>query len=125
MGVLCQSLTGADLPRNSPVMAATVFTITALVLLLVFPSSPSPLLRKRAADSMSLAEGNAEPISAMNGFYGNSLYRPYGFSSWGVGSSGYMRNSIVVTGPHICIEYTCACTCSRARAREALMRTKL
>ena len=23
---------------------------------------------------------------------------------------------------HICIEYTCACTCSRARAREALMR---
>jgi len=30
---------------------------------------------KRAADAMSLADGNAEPISAMDGFYGNPLYR--------------------------------------------------
>merc|ERR1712106_645593 len=121
MGTLCQSLAGADLV---PVMAATHAPLLIMVLL-VFPSSPSPLVVKRAAEAMSLAEGNAEPISAMNGFYGNPLYRPYGFSSWGVGSSGYMRNSVVVTGPNICIEYTCACTCSRARAREALMRTKL
>eukprot|EP00090_Calanus_glacialis_P036422 TRINITY_DN621_c0_g1_i6.p1 TRINITY_DN621_c0_g1~~TRINITY_DN621_c0_g1_i6.p1 ORF type:complete len:104 (+),score=23.35 TRINITY_DN621_c0_g1_i6:42-314(+) len=82
-------------------MAASVLTILSLVLLLVFPTSPSPLLVKRAADAMSLAEGNAEPISAMNGFYGNPLYRPYGFGAWGYGSTGFMRNSIVETGPNI------------------------
>merc|ERR1712123_242929 len=87
------------LHTSRPVMAATVFTTLTLVLLLVFPTSPLPV--KRAADAMSLAEGNAEPISAMNGFYGNPLYRPYGFSSWGFGSSGYMRNSVVVAGPNI------------------------
>merc|ERR1712106_867302 len=85
--------------RVSPVMAATHAPLFIMVLL-VFSSSPSPLV-KRAAEALSLAEGNAEPISAMNGFYGNPLYRPYGFSSWGVGSSGYMRNSVVVTGPNI------------------------
>ena len=42
------------------------------VLLLVLPISCSPH-GKRAADA--LAVGNAEPISAMNGFYGNPLYR--------------------------------------------------
>ena len=42
------------------------------VLLLVVPISCSPH-GKRAADA--LAVGNAEPISAMNGFYGNPLYR--------------------------------------------------
>jgi len=56
---------------------------------------------KRAADAMSLADGNAEPISAMDGFYGNPLYRPYGFGSWGYGSTGYMRNSIIVQGPNL------------------------
>ena len=30
---------------------------------------------KRSPDAMSLAEGNAEPITALNGFYGNPLYR--------------------------------------------------
>eukprot|EP00090_Calanus_glacialis_P036420 TRINITY_DN621_c0_g1_i4.p1 TRINITY_DN621_c0_g1~~TRINITY_DN621_c0_g1_i4.p1 ORF type:complete len:104 (+),score=26.25 TRINITY_DN621_c0_g1_i4:42-314(+) len=81
-------------------MAASVLTILSLVLLLVFPTSPSPLLVKRAADAMSLAEGNAEPISAMNGFYGNPIYRPYGFGSWGYGSAGYGLHSTVVYGPN-------------------------
>merc|ERR1712038_1015061 len=71
MGVTVQSLT-------RPVMAAThlVYTLTLLVLLLVLPTNSSPY-GKRAADA--LAVGDAEPISAMNGFYGNPLYRPYGF----------------------------------------------
>lgn len=30
---------------------------------------------KRSPDAMSLADGNAEPISAHDGFYGNPLYR--------------------------------------------------
>merc|ERR1712215_143135 len=82
------------------VMAVTVATTFILAMLLVFPlSSPVPV--KRAADPMSLADGNAEPISAMDGFYGNPLYRPYGFSSWSYGSNGYMLNSIVVRGPNI------------------------
>ena len=54
-------------------MAYLILFLTHQVLLLVFPTSPLPV--KRAADAMSLAEGNAEPISAMNGFYGNPLYR--------------------------------------------------
>ena len=56
-------------------MAYLILFLTHQVLLLVFPTSPLPV--KRAADAMSLAEGNAEPISAMNGFYGNPLYRLY------------------------------------------------
>ena len=34
----------------------------------------TPLV-KRSPDALSLAEGNAEPITALNGFYGNPLYR--------------------------------------------------
>ena len=30
---------------------------------------------KRSPDALSLAEGNAEPIQALNGFYGNPIYR--------------------------------------------------
>merc|ERR1711936_225540 len=99
MGVLCQSLTRVAVLLLYIVMAATVPSIIVRVLLLVLPLSATPV--KRAADAMSLADGNAEPISAMDGFYGNPLYRPYGFSSWGYGSNGYMLNSIVVRGPNI------------------------
>merc|ERR1712106_385248 len=63
-------------------------------------SYPHQIVR-RSADAMSLADGSAEPIYAMNGFYGNPLYRPYGFGSWGFGSAGYGLNSVVVPGKNI------------------------
>merc|ERR1712008_203003 len=31
-----------------------------------------------------LSEGNSESIQAYYGFYGNPIYRPYGFGSWGL-----------------------------------------
>merc|ERR1711937_408684 len=90
--------TACPVPAQSltrPVMAAThlVYTLATLVLLLVLPISCSPH-GKRAADA--LAVGNAEPISALNGFYGNPLYRPYGFGAWGYGSSGYMSKALEI-----------------------------
>merc|ERR1712203_321854 len=88
---------GIDQSLTRPVMAAThlVYTLTLLVLLSVLPTSSSPY-GKRAADA--LAVGDAEPISAMNGFYGNPLYRPYGFGAWGYGSAGYMKSHLVIPG---------------------------
>ena len=62
------------------------------VLLLVCGLAARPT--KRAADA--LAVGGAEPVDAMRGFYGNPLYRPYGFGAWGFGSHGYMLNSLVL-----------------------------
>merc|ERR1712072_843495 len=42
-----------------------------------------------------LSDGDAESIQAFYGFYGNPIYRPYGFGAWGVGSSGFGYNTMV------------------------------
>merc|ERR1712106_767075 len=76
------------------VMAAVRVISLVWVLLLVFSASSTPV--KRSAAPLSLADGNAEPINAMDGFYGNPLYRPYGFGSW-----GYGFHSTTVYGPNI------------------------
>merc|ERR1712106_39853 len=89
MGVTSQSLTSAD-------MAAVRIMLAVLIVLSAAASSPV----KRSAAPLSLAEGNAEPINAMNGFYGNSIYRPYGFGSWGYGPHGYGVHSTTIYGPH-------------------------
>merc|ERR1712128_116497 len=89
MGVTSQSLTSAD-------MAAVRIMLAVLLVLSAVSGSPV----KRSAAPLSLAEGNAEPINAMNGFYGNPIYRPYGFGSWGYGSHGYGVHSPTLYGPH-------------------------
>merc|ERR1712123_310292 len=89
MGVISQSLTSAD-------MAAVRIMLVLVVVLSSVSGSPV----KRSAAPLSLAEGNAEPINAMNGFYGNPIYRPYGFGSWGYGSHGYGVHSTTLYGPH-------------------------
>ena len=63
--------------RSILFISVKIILVPLHVLLLVFPSPLASPLVKRAAEAMSLAEGNAEPISAMNGFYGNPLYRLY------------------------------------------------
>merc|ERR1712128_52901 len=88
--VTSQSLTSTDM--------AAVTRIMLVMLLVLSAVSSSPV--KRSAASLSLAEGNAEPINAMNGFYGNPIYRPYGFGSWGYGSHGYGVHSTTLYGPH-------------------------
>merc|ERR1712128_260885 len=85
-----QSLTSTDM--------AAVTRIILVVLIVLSSVSGSPV--KRSAAPLSLAEGNAEPINAMNGFYGNPIYRPYGFGSWGYGSHGYGVHSTTLYGPH-------------------------
>merc|ERR1711892_1041486 len=87
--VTSQSLTSTD-------MAAVRIMLVVLVVLSAVSGSPV----KRSAAPISLAEGNAEPINAMNGFYGNPIYRPYGFGSWGYGSHGYGEHSTTLYGPH-------------------------
>merc|ERR1711892_308877 len=87
--VTSQSLTSTD-------MAAVRIMLVVLVVLSAVSSSPV----KRSAAPLSLAEGNAEPINAMNGFYGNPIYRPYGFGSWGYGSHGYGVHSTTLYGHH-------------------------
>jgi len=42
-----------------------------------------------------LSDGDAESIQAFYGFYGNPIYRPYGFGAWGVGSKGFGYNPMV------------------------------
>merc|ERR1711913_82108 len=85
---------------NSEVMAAQRLVSLALLVLVYVCCGVEMSPVKRSPDALSLAEGNAEPITALNGFYGNPLYRPYGFGSWGVGSTGFMKNSVLVTGPN-------------------------
>merc|ERR1712098_957416 len=85
-------------------MATTLKSMTALLTLVLLVSpclSHSLQVVRREAEPMSLADGDAEPIYAMNGFYGNPLYRPYGFGSWGWGSAGYGLNRVVVKGNNI------------------------
>merc|ERR1711892_1351033 len=91
MGVTRQSLPSVD-------MAAVTLRMILVVLLVLSVVSASPV--KRSAAPLSLAEGNAESINAMNGFYGNPIYRPYGFGSWGYGSHGYGVHSTTLYGPH-------------------------
>merc|ERR1712027_114865 len=82
-------------PSPTVVMAAhRLLSLAALILVFVCCVEMSPV--KRSPGAMSLADGNAEPIHAMNGFYGNPLYRPYGFGSWGYGSAGYMSHSLEI-----------------------------
>merc|ERR1712001_348859 len=98
MGVVLRSLTGEHLSLlyYTIVMAAQRFlSLAGLVLLYVCFVVSTPLM-KRSPDAMSLAEGNAEPITALNGFYGNPLYRPYGFGAWGYGSQGYMSQALEI-----------------------------
>merc|ERR1712106_893935 len=90
MGVTSQSLTSTDM--------AAVTRIMLVVLLVLSVVSASPV--KRSAAPLSLAEGNAESINAMNGFYGNPIYRPYGVGSWGYGSDGYGLHTNTLYGPH-------------------------
>merc|ERR1712123_417383 len=92
MGI-SQSLTSTD-------MAAVRIMLIPLQAVLIVLSSVSGSPVKRSAAPLSLAEGNAEPINAMNGFYGNPIYRPYGFGSWGYGSHGYGVHSTTLYGPH-------------------------
>jgi len=82
-------------------MAASyrVLAVLALVLLIVSLGQSVPV--KRSADAFGLADGDSEPVYAMQGFYGNPLYRPYGFGSFGWGSTNFMRGHTVVTGPNI------------------------
>merc|ERR1711892_730951 len=87
--VTSQSLTSAD-------VAAVKIMLVVLIVLSAVSCRPV----KRSAAPLSLAEGNAEPINAMNGFYGNPTYRPYGFGSWGYGSHGYGAHSTTLYGPH-------------------------
>merc|ERR1712217_644739 len=64
------------------VMAAQRLVSLALMVLVYACYVEMTPLVKRSPDALSLAEGNAEPITALNGFYGNPLYRPYGFGAW-------------------------------------------
>merc|ERR1711864_48037 len=101
MGVDCWSLTALDLSVTATAMAAThrSLPIIALVFLIVSLGDCSPV--KRSADAFGLADGESEPIYAMQGFYGNPLYRPYGFGSFGWGSPNFMVGHTVVRGPNI------------------------
>merc|ERR1712113_460930 len=86
--------------RSLPLTSLTTRAMAAFrylslaVLVLVSATLGNPV--KRSPDAMSLADGNAEPISAHDGFYGNPLYRPYGFGAWGYGSQGYMKNHLII-----------------------------
>merc|ERR1711890_215117 len=84
---------------TSEVMATTGFSAAtlALVVLLVVSGSSGLPRHKRAPDAM--AESGAEPIQAINGFYGNPLYRPYGFGAWGFGSAGYGSHRMIFRSP--------------------------
>merc|ERR1711899_75491 len=78
------------------VMAAQRLVSLALMVLVYACYVEMTPLVKRSPDALSLAEGNAEPITALNGFYGNPLYRPYGFGAWGYGSNGYISHAMVI-----------------------------
>merc|ERR1711963_588501 len=94
-----QSLAGEHIPK--PVMAASHIFLIMIVSSCYSHIQSSPILKKRAADAMSLAVGDAEAINARSGFFGNPLYRPYGFSAWGYGSDGFMTHRVVVAGPNL------------------------
>jgi len=65
-------------------MAAKLYTLLALFLFAtVCLAAP-------------LSDGDAESIPAFYGFYGNPIYRPYGFGSWGWGSANYGYNALYV-----------------------------
>merc|ERR1712025_975399 len=81
---------------NSEVMAAQRLVTLALMVLVYVCCSVEMSPVKRSPDALSLAEGNAEPIQALNGFYGNPIYRPYGFAAWGYGSAGYMSHALEI-----------------------------
>merc|ERR1712080_27854 len=88
-----------ELSCTEAAMAAPYSFIASLALVVLFLNIVNCGLVKRSP--FGLADGEAEPIYAMHGFYGNPLYRPYGFGAWGYGSSNYMRGSSVVTGPNM------------------------
>merc|ERR1712098_61056 len=70
---------------NTLVMAALMgITVLTILCMVSPPCLPSPL-----------SDGHGESIQAFYGFYGNPLYRPYGFGSWGFGSEGFGLRSIV------------------------------
>merc|ERR1712184_135243 len=48
----------------------------------------------------STMDSDSEHIQAYNGFYGNPIYRPYGFGSWGVGSVGFGNKMMVSNRPN-------------------------
>merc|ERR1712059_43558 len=83
--------------QTNPVMAATNLILTLTVALLIVSTALCGPV-KRSADAMSLADGDAEPINAMYGFYGQPLYRPYGFGAFGYGSVNYGLARTIVPG---------------------------
>merc|ERR1712105_568602 len=100
MGVDCWSLTAPDISNCGSHGSVTESpAVLALVLLIVSLGHSIPV--KRSADAFGLADGDSEPVYAMQGFYGNPLYRPYGFGSFGWGSTNFMRGHTAVAGPNI------------------------
>merc|ERR1712080_290478 len=79
MGVVTQSLVGQHL-----IMAGVNTAVLIVLCCLSLPSHPSPL-----------SKGHGESIPVIYGFYGNPIYRPYGFGAWGFGSEGFGYRSLV------------------------------
>merc|ERR1712227_197359 len=46
-----------------------------------------------------LSASDGEIMTSKRGFIGNPIYRPYGFSSWGWGSTGYGVNMFISESP--------------------------
>eukprot|EP00091_Calanus_sinicus_P010941 TRINITY_DN25013_c0_g1_i1.p1 TRINITY_DN25013_c0_g1~~TRINITY_DN25013_c0_g1_i1.p1 ORF type:complete len:113 (-),score=29.37 TRINITY_DN25013_c0_g1_i1:202-498(-) len=70
-------------------MAASKVLMVFMLTTIVF-CQPTPIVKRSA-----LSAGDGESIQAYHGFYGNPIYRPYGFGSWGWGSEGFGYNTIV------------------------------
>jgi len=72
-------------------MARSSYIAAILVLFVCVQLAVSlPALVKREA----MSAGDGEAINGFFGFYGNPIYRPYGFGAWGYGSYGFMRGAL-------------------------------
>merc|ERR1712038_2008551 len=74
---------------NTMDMPSPLLIIVLLCLLSVCVGAP-----------FSTMDSDSEHIQAYNGFYGNPIYRPYGFGSWGVGSVGFGNKMMVSNRPN-------------------------
>merc|ERR1712212_342528 len=71
------------------------FSTTCVILATLLLVAPLVLHGSPPHKRSALSDGDGESIQAFQGFYGNPLYRPYGFGAWGWGSEGFGYNTLV------------------------------